>query len=92
MAATDGGRGKWEVLVQWYEVSVVQDEQVLEIDLVLHVGGAHLGHARKESHRCAQVKERVTTEQDDDDFVHLENILQSVTLKNKVRFFLGERL
>lgn len=54
-------------------------------DLVLRMQGAQVGHGAEESHGCAQIRGRVTTKQGDDDLVHLENVLQSVTLKNKVQ-------
>lgn len=54
--------------------------------LVLQVQGAHAGHGSEESLRCAQIRGSLTTEQEDDDLIHLENVLQSATLKNKVVF------
>ena len=54
-------------------------------ELVLQMQGAQVGHGAEESHRCAQTRGRVTAKQYDDDLVHLENVLQSVTLKNKVQ-------
>lgn len=54
--------------------------------LVLQVQGAHVGHGSEESLRCAQIRGSLTTEQEDDDLIHLENVLQSATLKNKVVF------
>ena len=54
--------------------------------LVLQVQGAHVGRGSEESLRCAQIRGSLTTEQEDDDLIHLENVLQSATLRDRVVF------
>lgn len=39
--------------------------------------------AQTESYGCAQVRERVTAEQDDNELVHLEDVPQSAALESK---------